>query len=97
MSSDKWNGASLVLVVVENCLDRHAEEDGERVALIWEKDRPGEHEAVTYRCVCGWCMVGGGSDPHYCLCLCVRICVWWCALVLPHSGVVLNVANDCTS
>ena len=33
---DKWSGASLVLVVVENCLDRHAEEDGERVALIWE-------------------------------------------------------------
>ena len=49
MSSDKWNGVPLVLVVVENCLDRHAEEDGERVALIWEKDRPGEHEAVTYR------------------------------------------------
>ena len=49
MSSDKWNGVPLVLVVVENCLDRHAQEDGERVALIWEKDRPGEHEAVTYR------------------------------------------------
>ena len=94
MSSDKWNGVPLVLVVVENCLDRHAEEDGERVALIWEKDRPGEHEAVIYRYV--WVVVGGGSGPHYCQCLCVRICVW-CALVLVHSGVVLNVANDCTS
>ena len=55
MSSEKWNGASLVLVVVEICLDRHAEEYGERVALIWEKDRHGEHEAVTYRCV--WVVV----------------------------------------
>ena len=85
MSSEKWNGASLVLVVVENCLDRHTEENGERVALIWEKD---------YRYV--WVVVSGGSGPHYCLCLCVRI-RGWCALVLPHSGVVLNVANDCTS
>ena len=75
MSSDKWNGVPLVLVVVENCLDRHAEEDGERVALIWEKDRPGEHEAVTYRYV--WVVVGGGSGPHYCQCLCVRIRAWW--------------------
>ena len=93
MSSDKWNGVPLVLVVVKNCLDWHGEEDGERVALIWEKDR---HEAVTYQYV--WVVVvwGWGSSPHYCLCLCVRICVW-CALVLVHSRVVLNVANDCTS
>ena len=79
MSSDKWNGVPLVLVVVENCLDRHAEEDGERVALIWEKDRPGEHEAVTYRCV--WVVVVVGFGPHHCLCLCVRIRVW-CGVLL---------------
>ena len=94
MSSNKWNGASLVLVVVENCLDRHTEENGERVAPIWEKDRLREHEPVTYWYV--WVGVGGGSCPHYCLCLCVRIRVW-CALVFVHSGVVLSVANDCTS
>ena len=89
MSSEKWNGASLVLVVVENCLDWHAEEDGERVALIWEK---AWHGSMKWSPTGG----GGGSGPHYCLCLCVRIRVW-CALVLVHSGVVLNVANDCTS
>ena len=90
MSSDKWNGASLVLVVVENCLERHAEEDGERVAFIWEKDRPGEHEAVTYRYV--WVRV----PVHIIACVCVSIYV--CGVhVLVHSGVVLNLANDCTS
>jgi len=57
MLSDKWNGASLVLVVVENCLDRHTEENGERVALIREKDRLREHEPVTYWYV--WVVHGG--------------------------------------
>ena len=33
----------------ENCLDRHAEEDPNRVALIWEKDEPNQQEKVTYR------------------------------------------------
>ena len=33
----------------ENCLDRHAEENPRRVALIWEKDEPNQQEKVTYR------------------------------------------------
>ena len=33
----------------ENCLDRHAEKDPSRVALIWEKDEPNQQEKVTYR------------------------------------------------
>lgn len=33
----------------ENCLDRHAEVDPHRVALIWEKDDPNQQEKVTYR------------------------------------------------
>ena len=77
MSSDKWNGVPLVLVVVENCLDRHAEEDGERVALIWEKDRPGEHEAVTYRYV--WVVVGG-VPVHIIASVCVSVYV--CGVLL---------------
>ena len=36
-------------VCTENCLDRHAEEDPNRVALIWEKDEPNQEEKVTYR------------------------------------------------
>ena len=35
----------------ENCLDRHAEEDPHRVALIWEKDEPNQQKKVTYRYV----------------------------------------------
>ena len=77
MSSDKWNGVPLVLVVVENCLDRHAEEDGERVALIWEKDRPGEHEAVTYRNV--WVVVVG-VPVHIIASVCVSVYV--CGVLL---------------
>ena len=62
-----------MLVVVENCLDRHAEEDGERVALIWEKDRPGEHEAVTYRYV--WVVVDGVLvNIIACVCVSVYVC-----------------------
>jgi len=37
----------------ENCLDRHAEEDPSRVALIWEKDEPNQHVQVTYRYMMG--------------------------------------------
>ena len=33
----------------ENCLDRHVEEDPNRVALIWEKDEPRQHENITYK------------------------------------------------
>ena len=34
-----------------NCIDRHVQENPERVALIWEKDEPGTEEYVTYQCV----------------------------------------------
>ena len=33
------------LNVSQNCLDRHAKD---KVALIWEKDEPGQQEFVTY-------------------------------------------------
>ncbi|MEO0423343.1 MAG: acetate--CoA ligase [Pseudomonadota bacterium] len=32
-----------------NCLDRHLEERGDQVAIIWEGDDPSEHEHITYR------------------------------------------------
>ena len=32
-----------------NCLDRHLPEHGNRVALIFEADEPGEGREVTYR------------------------------------------------
>ena len=41
-----------------NCIDRHVEVAPDRVALIWEKDEPNQHERVTYR-------------YHTCVCLCV--------------------------
>lgn len=37
------------LNVSENCIDRHVRAgNGDRVALIWERDDPGEVERVTY-------------------------------------------------
>lgn len=44
--SDKLNQ---ILFAIDNCLDRHAEQDPSRIALIWEKDEPGQHEQLTYR------------------------------------------------
>ncbi|CAL4066449.1 unnamed protein product, partial [Meganyctiphanes norvegica] len=38
-----------VLNASVNCVDRHAKEDPDRVALLWEKDEPGQEERVTYR------------------------------------------------
>ncbi|HEY4974282.1 MAG TPA: acetate--CoA ligase [Steroidobacteraceae bacterium] len=38
-----------VLNVAHNCLDRHLSERGDRVAIIWEGDRPGESRQITYR------------------------------------------------
>jgi acetyl-CoA synthetase len=32
-----------------NCLDRHLARRGDRVAIIWEGDRPGESRKITYR------------------------------------------------
>ena len=37
------------LNVAHNCLDRHLAERGDRVAIIWEGDRPGESRKITYR------------------------------------------------
>jgi acetyl-CoA synthetase len=37
------------LNVSQNCLDRHLTERGERVAIIWEGDSPGESRKITYR------------------------------------------------
>ncbi len=31
-----------------NCVDRHADADPDRAALLWEKDEPGNHETITY-------------------------------------------------
>ncbi|MDP3459939.1 MAG: acetate--CoA ligase [Hyphomonas sp.] len=38
-----------VLNVSANCLDRHLEKRGDKAAMIWEGDAPGETYTVTYR------------------------------------------------
>ena len=35
--------------VAHNCIDRHLEERGDQVAIIWEGDDPGEARRITYR------------------------------------------------
>jgi acetyl-CoA synthetase len=37
------------LNLAQNCLDRHLSQRGDRVAIIWEGDRPGESRKITYR------------------------------------------------
>jgi acetyl-CoA synthetase len=37
------------LNVAHNCLDRHLAERADRVAILWEGDRPGESRRLTYR------------------------------------------------
>jgi acetyl-CoA synthetase len=37
------------LNVAQNCLDRHLSQRGERVAIIWEGDQPGDSRKITYR------------------------------------------------
>jgi acetyl-CoA synthetase len=37
------------LNVAHNCLDRHLGERGDRVAIIWQGDQPGETRQVSYR------------------------------------------------
>ena len=37
------------LNVAHNCLDRHLAERGDRIAIIWEGDQPGESRKITYR------------------------------------------------
>lgn len=33
----------------ENCIDRHVKDKGDKVAIIWEADEPGESKKITYR------------------------------------------------
>ena len=35
--------------VAYNCLDRHLEEHGEKIAIIWEGNEPGEDKTITYK------------------------------------------------
>ena len=42
-----FSGGTLNVSV--NCLDRHLAEHGERTALLWEGDEPGENRRLTYR------------------------------------------------
>jgi acetyl-CoA synthetase len=37
------------LNVAYNCVDRHLEKRGERTAILWAKDEPGDYEHVSYR------------------------------------------------
>ncbi|XP_067939369.1 acetyl-coenzyme A synthetase 2-like, mitochondrial [Watersipora subatra] len=37
------------LNIADNCVDRHALVKPDKVALIWEKDEPGNQQLVTYR------------------------------------------------
>ena len=37
------------LNVTESCLDRHLDERGDKTAIIWESDEPGEGRSLTYR------------------------------------------------
>lgn len=37
------------LNVAENCIDRHLATKADQVALIWEKDEPGQVERITYQ------------------------------------------------
>jgi len=32
-----------------NCVDRHLPEHGDRTAIVWAKDEPGDYERITYR------------------------------------------------
>lgn len=44
----RWFGDG-VLNVTESCLDRHAEAQPDRVAILWEGDEPGDVRRITYR------------------------------------------------
>jgi acetyl-CoA synthetase len=37
------------LNVSENCLDRHLEQRGDQIAILWEGDEPGDVRRLTYR------------------------------------------------
>ena len=37
------------LNVCENCVDRHVQDKGDQVAILWEGDEPGDVREITYR------------------------------------------------
>ena len=37
-----------ILNVAENCVDRHAAKDPDRIAILWEGDTPGEERQISY-------------------------------------------------
>ncbi len=41
----------MYLYIAVNCIDRHLENRSDKVALIWEKDEPGQEEFMTYKLV----------------------------------------------
>ncbi len=43
----RWYGDGL-LNVCENCVDRHLPQRGDKTAILWQGDRPGEVRYVTY-------------------------------------------------
>ena len=43
-----WFRGGLINLSV-NCVDRHLADRADQVALIWEKDEPGQEERITYR------------------------------------------------
>ena len=63
----KWF-ADGTLNVSYNCLDRHLEERGDQIAIIWEGDDPSEHKEITYRQlheqVCKFANALRGQDVH---------------------------------
>ncbi|PHN33560.1 acetate--CoA ligase [Pseudomonas sp. ICMP 561] len=63
----KWF-ADGTLNVAYNCLDRHLEERGDTLAIIWEGDDPSESRNITYRElhaeVCKFANALRGQDVH---------------------------------
>lgn len=55
VSDNNWDNGLITwfrggrLNVCVNCVDRHLETLGDAVALIWEKDEPGQQVYITYR------------------------------------------------
>jgi acetyl-CoA synthetase len=43
-----WYGLGR-LNACHNCVDRHLDERGDKTAIIWAKDEPGEYRHITYR------------------------------------------------
>ncbi len=46
--SIEWYGDGTTNVAM-NCIDRHLAAKGDKVAILWEGDDPGEQRAITYR------------------------------------------------